>query len=83
MSKEQNQVRKELYTLCSYARCATQYREINTIVDNIRDSILHRIEQLENTLALSNIIDEQLLEEINKRMDRTTIDTYDEEGNQD
>ena len=83
MSKEQNQVRKELYTLCSYARCATQYREINAIVDNIRDSILHRVEQMENTLALNRIIDENLLEEIAKKKDRLVIDTYDEEGKQD
>ena len=83
MSKEQNQVRKELYTLCSYARSATQYREINTIVDNIRDSILHRVEQMENTLALGRIVDEQLLDEIAKKQDRLIIDTYDEEGKQD
>lgn len=82
-TKEQGQVRKDLQTLCTFAKTAKQYRDIEITVDNLRDSILHRIEQMENTLALGRIIDEQLLEEIANKKDRLEIDTYDEEGNQD
>ncbi len=83
MTKEQGQVRKDLHTLCTFAKSATQYRDIEDTVDNLKGSILHRIEQLENTLALGKIIDEQLLNEIAAKKDRLVIDTYDEEGNQD
>ena len=82
-SKEQKQVRKDLYTLCSYAKGAQQYSNINDIVDNLRDNILHRVEQLENTLALNRLVDERLIEDVKKKASRLEIDTYDEEGNQD
>ncbi len=82
-SRQQDLLRKELFALCSYARCSTQVRDINLVVDNLRDSIMHRVEQLENTLALNRIVDERLLGEIKEKIDRVAIDTYDEEGNQD
>lgn len=82
-SKEQKQVRKDLYTLCSYAKGAQQYSNINDIVDNLRDSILHRVEQMENTLALNMIVLNRMVGEIKDEEDRLVIDTYDEEGKQD
>jgi len=83
VTKEQAQFRKDLNALCSYAKGAQQYSDINSIVDSLKSNILHRVEQLENTLALGRIIDEQLLNEIADKKDRLLIDTYDEEGNQD
>ncbi len=83
MTKEQGQFRKDLNALCSYAKGAQQYANINDIVDTLKSSILHRVEQLENTLALNRIIDGHLLNEISEKMNRVEIDTYDEEGNQD
>ena len=83
MTKEQAQVRKNLAALCTYAKGAQQYRDIDTIVDNIEHSIIHRIEQMENTLALNMIVLDRIVGEIKEEEDRLVIDTYDEEGNQD
>lgn len=83
MTKEQALVRKDLAALCSYARGAQQYSNISEVVNILRDSILHRIEQMENTLALNRIVLEQMIDDIKKDADRLVIDTYDEEGNQD
>lgn len=83
VTKEQGQFRKDLNALCSYAKGAQQYQNINEIVDTLKSRILERVEQLENTLALNRIIDEQLLNEIAEKKARLEIDTYDEEGNQD
>jgi uncharacterized protein YfbU (UPF0304 family) len=83
MTKEQALVRKDLAALCSYAKGAQQYSNINVVVDNLKGSILHRIEQMENTLALNMIVLNRMVGEIKEEEARLVIDTYDEEGNQD
>ena len=83
MTKEQALVRKDLAALCSYARGAQQYSNISDIVDNLKGNILHRIEQMENVLALNKIVFERLIGEMKEENARLVIDTYDEEGNQD
>jgi hypothetical protein len=83
-SKEQAQVRKDLKALCSYAKSAAQYQEIEAIVDTLEGNILHRIEQMENTLALNKIVLDGLIGEMKDHAGtRLVIDTYDEEGKQD
>lgn len=84
VSKQQAQIRKDLNALCSYAKSAGQYRDINTIVDNLKHNILHRVEQMENTLAINKIVLDGLIGEMKDHADtKLVIDTYDEEGNQD
>ncbi len=83
MSKEQDQVRKDLAALCSYAKGAQQYSNISDVVDNLKGSILHRIEQMENTLALNMIVLNRMVGDLKEEENRLVIDTYDEEGNQD
>jgi len=83
VTKEQALVRKDLAALCSYARKAQQYTNIDDIVDNLKSSILHRIEQMENTLALNMIVLNRMVGDLKEETDRLVIDTYDEEGNQD
>jgi hypothetical protein len=83
VSKQSKELRKHLNVLCSYAKASSQYSEINVIIDNLRNNILCRVEQLENTLALSKIFDETLFGELEDKIERLAIDTYDEEGNQD
>lgn len=83
MTKEQALVRKDLAALCSYAKGAKQYSNISDVVDNLKGSILHRIEQMENTLALNMIVLNRMVGDLKEETDRLVIDTYDEEGNQD
>jgi len=83
MTKEQALVRKDLAALCSYAKGAQQYSNISDVVDNLKSKIIHRIEQMENTLALNRIVFDHIIDEIVEKKEKLVIDTYDEEGNQD
>jgi DNA transposition AAA+ family ATPase len=75
------EVRKDLDVLCTYAKKATQYREINRIVDNLKHNILVYIDELED-MGYEEL--DTLLEEANGPTKATfEFDTYDEEGNQD
>jgi hypothetical protein len=83
VSKQSKQLRKDLHTLCSYAKSTTQHTDIDSRVDSLKSNILHRLERMENTLALNRIMDERLVEDIKYKATKLVIDTYDEEGNQD